>query len=202
MPTWATCQQGSVSCMVARRPTSSISCHRSIQRYVDVRVHTVMNKDRLEMLGAQRSAIDIQAWPVRTMGPPCRSWKPTATSYCFRHTGQAIVQQYPQRRHWSGCGGHPKTRVSRERWSLDWLGAHGLAGCFSAHCGCSQCNQKTLVTCIRPPKTSSGRAFRISSDSLRPASGLSWALAVDFSSSRRTRNAALIWPWPGTALSG
>ncbi len=59
------------------------------------------------------------------MGPPCRLWKPTATSYAVRHrsTGHcsAILNDVKLK---CSLWWHPKTcAVSRSVSRLDWLGA-------------------------------------------------------------------------------
>lgn len=141
------------------------------------------------------------------MGPPCRSWKPTATSYCLiaahRSTGHCSAISSTTSLVWLWW--HPKTcAVSRS------VGHSGLAGgawlwpVASAHCGCSQRNPENPVTCglrgRRKPVQEARSGFL--SDSLRPASGHGFGGRFQLSQAKDTQRRAGFGRRPGTALSG
>lgn len=137
------------------------------KRYADVRVHTVMNKDRLEMLGAQNDPRSTYKFGPEDYGAAMQILE-THCNVILLDCGTPvngplfsnILNDVTGLVWW-----HPKTcAVSRERWSL-WTGwgRMALAGCFSTLWLFSTQSRKPGHLWIAgPPKTSSGSAFRIS----------------------------------------
>lgn len=137
------------------------------KRYADVRVHTVMNKDRLEMLGAQNDPRSTYKFGPEDYGAAMQILEthcnvilldcgtpvngPLFSNILNDVTGLVVVASEDVR----GVEGALVT--------LDWLGRMALAGCFSTLWLFSTQSRKPGHLWIAgPPKTSSGSAFRIS----------------------------------------
>lgn len=137
------------------------------KRYADVRVHTVMNKDRLEMLGAQNDPRSTYKFGPEDYGAAMQILEthcnvilldcgtpvngPLFSNILNDVTGLVVVAS-------------EDVRGVEERWSL-WTGwgRMALAGCFSTLWLFSTQSRKPGHLWIAgPPKTSSGSAFRIS----------------------------------------
>lgn len=166
------------------------------KRYADVRVHTVMNKDRLEMLGAQNDPRSTYKFGPEDYGAAMQILEthcnvilldcgtpvngPLFSNILNDVTGLVVVASEDVR----GVEGALVT--------LDWLGAHGFGRLLQHTVVVLNAIQKTrsLVDCGAAENQFRKRVpdfFRIPYDP-----HLATGLAVDFSSlKRRTRNAVL-----------
>lgn len=177
------------------------------KRYADVRVHTVMNKDRLEMLGAQNDPRSTYKFGPEDYGAAMQILEthcnvilldcgtpvngPLFSNILNDVTGLVVVAS-------------EDVRGVEERWSL-WTGwGAWLWPVASAHCGCSQRNPENPVTCglrgRRKPVQEARSGFL--SDSLRPASGHGFGGRFQLSQAKDTQRRAGFGRRPGTALSG
>lgn len=137
------------------------------KRYADVRVHTVMNKDRLEMLGAQNDPRSTYKFGPEDYGAAMQILEthcnvilldcgtpvngPLFSNILNDVTGLVVVASEDVR-------GVEGALVTLTGW-----GRMALAGCFSTLWLFSTQSRKPGHLWIAgPPKTSSGSAFRIS----------------------------------------